>query len=242
MGVENTIDTNTAVELVTAAWELYRKNGWTENRADRVVVNEPLTIDDMVVNPLLVTVRDNAFAHMGVVKYDDANPMDIKLDITDAIREKAASDSEVIVHNGVMRALMDSNVDDFTRTIVDLLKEPVIKTKSFNALCYINGLANRVRAQQEIDEIMSFAVDEYAGNFGTQISMTVTVLKTSYRQEWQTYNHICINGDGQLVSFMYKLKQEHLATFNIIGKVKEHRYNWQRQDLKETRLNYVKII
>lgn len=243
MSVENKINTQAAMEIVTAAWALYRQNGWAD-RADREVVKSALSIEDMIVQPLLFTVRDNALEHIGTISYTDAEPMAIRLNITDTIREQAAADTETIIHTGVMKALLDdgNGRDDFFNSIANLLKESTINIKDFSKLCYANIVADRARIQQQIDEIMMFAVNEHIGVVGKELGITVTVLTSTHRPEWHTYNHTCISGDGHIVSFMYKKKLEKLTTANILGKVKEHRHTWKDPNLAETRLNYVKVL
>jgi hypothetical protein len=243
MSIVNVIDTQLAVQLVTAAWDLYRKNGWAD-RYDREVVNEPLVIStepDVRIQPLLFTLRENAFHLIGS---ENVDRVEIALSITDDIRERAQADFETVLQNGVLTALLDDNQqrDNFANTVAELLKESMIKIKDFNKLCYVNKIADRVRSKQHVDELVAFAVNQHLGAVGSTVGLTVTVLSASYRQEWNTYSHVCISGDGHIVRFLYKNKMEAMTTVNILGKIKAHNTSWQWPDMAETQLNYVKVL
>jgi hypothetical protein len=239
-----------AVELITAAWKLYRAQGWAD-RANRSVVTEGIYaiknipeqnvhIGDMIVPSLYQTVINNAIAlHESTVGIPIDNA--IELAITDEIRSVAQADRDAVVNDNVFRALQDDK-NDFRAKVCELLHADLIRYQDLKTLAYITTMADTVRAKTESDALFDRARDAVLAPVDHTVDITVQVLSVRYNQNWSTYNHSAISDDGCVVSFFQKTRMEPMNTVRITAKVKAHGRVWNRPDLAETRLNYVKIV
>jgi len=239
-----------ATELVTAAWQLYRQQGWAD-RANRSVVTEPIYAvknvpeqnvhtGDMIVPSLYQTLVHNAVA---LDEPTSDIPLDkaIHLEITDEIRARAAVDREVVINDNVMRMLQEDH-NEFRSNMAKLLHQDLIRLQDFKTLAYITTMAESVRAKSEIETVVDRAINSVLAPVDHTVDVTVTILSTRYNQNWNTYNHAAITDDGCVVSFFQKTRLEPMSTVRITAKVKAHGRAWHRPDLAETRLNYVKIV
>jgi len=238
-----------ATELITAAWQLYRAQGWAD-RANRSVVTEPIYAvqnipeqnvhtGDMIVPSLYQTVINNAIAlHQSTADIPIDNA--IELVITDDIRSQAAADREAVINDNVLRTLQDDK-NDFRAKVAELLQSDLIRYQDLKTLAYITTMAESMRAKTEIETVIDRATNSVLAPIDHTVDVTVTILSTRYNQTWNTYNHAAITEDGCMVSFFHKTRQEAMSTVRITGKVKAHNHVWHRPDLAETRLNYVKI-
>jgi len=238
-----------ATELVTAAWQLYRRQGWAD-RANRSVVTEPIYAvknvpeqnvhtGDMIVPSLYQTLVHNAVA---LDQPTSDIPLDkaIHLEITDEIRAQAAVDRETVINDNVLRTLQEDH-NDFRKNMAKLLHQDLMRLQDFKTLAYITTMAESVRAKAEIETVVDRATNSVLAPIDHTVDVTVTILSTRYNQTWNTYNHAAITEDGCMVSFFHKTRQETMSTVRLTGKVKAHNHVWHRPDLAETRLNYVKI-
>jgi len=239
-----------ATELVTAAWQLYRRQGWAD-RANRSVVTEPIYAvqnipeqnvhtGDLIVPSLYQTVIHNAmasYAPTSNIPLDQA----IHLEITDEIRSHAAADRETVINDNVLRTLQDDH-NDFRAKVAELLHADLIRLQDFKTLAYITTMADSVRAKAESETVIDRARDAVLAPVDHTVDVTVQILSARYNQNWSTYNHMAITEDGCMISFFHKTRQEPMQTVRITAKVKAHGRLWHRPDLAETRLNYVKIV
>jgi len=239
-----------ATELITAAWQLYRAQGWAD-RANRSVVTEPIYAienipaqnvhaGDTIVPSLYQTVINNAIAlHRSTadIPLDNA----IQLVITDEIRSQAAADMETVINDNVLRTLQDDH-NDFRSKIAELLHSDLIRLQDIKTLAYITTMADGVRAKSESDALFNHARDAVLAPVDHTVDVAVQILSARYNQNWSTYNHSAISDDGCVVSFFQKTRLEPMSMVRITAKVKTHGRVWNRPDLAETRLNYVKIV
>ena len=244
------IAAETALQLITAAWKLYREQGWAD-RANRSVVTEPIYAiqsipeqdvhaGDMIVPSLYQTVVLNAIALTQTSTTEIPLANSIVLEITDEIRSMAAADRETVVNDNVMRTLQDDH-NDFRAKVAELLHADLIRYQDLKTLAYITTMADTVRAKTESDALFDHARDTVLAPIDHTVDVTVQILNVRYSQNWRTYNHSAITDDGCVVSFFHKSRQEPITKLRITAKVKAHGRVWHRPDLAETRLNYVKI-
>ena len=243
-----------ATELITAAWQLYRAQGWAD-RANRSVVTEPIYAvknipeqnvhtGDIIVSSLYETVLSNAIAvhpSTAYIPIDNA----IELVVTDEIRGQAAADRETVINDNVLRTLQDDK-NDFRTKVAEMLHQDLIRLQDLKTLAYITTMADAVRAKAESDALFDHARDAVLAPVDHTVDHTVDVsvqiLSARYNQNWSTYNHSAITDDGCVVSFFQKTRMEPMSRVRITAKVKAHGRVWNRPDLAETRLNYVKIV
>jgi len=239
-----------ATELITAAWQLYRAQGWAD-RAYRSVVTEPIYAvqnipeqnvhtGDIIVSSLYETVLSNAIAvHQSTadIPLDNA----IELVVTDEIRSQAAADRETVINDNVLRTLQEDK-NDFRAKVAELLQADLIRYQDLKTLAYITTMADTVRAKAESDTLFDHARDAVLAPVDHTVDVTVQILSARYNQNWSTYNHSAITDDGCVVSFFQKTRLEPMHRARITAKVKAHGRVWNRPNLAETRLNYVKIV
>ena len=240
-----------ATELITAAWQLYRAQGWAD-RANRSVVTEPIYAienipeqnvhhGDLIVPSLLQTVVNNAIALTFTSTTDIPLENAIVLEITDEIRSQAAADSLTVINDNVLRTLQDDH-NDFRAKIAEMLHQDLIRLQDLKTLAYITTMADSVRAKAESDALYDHARDAVLAPVDHTVDVSVQILSARYNQNWSTYNHSAITHDGCVVSFFQKTRMEPMSRVRITAKVKAHGRVWNRPDLAETRLNYVKIV
>ena len=240
-----------ATELITAAWQLYRAQGWAD-RANRSVVTEPIYAienipeqnvhhGDLIVPSLLQTVVNNAIALTFTSTTDIPLENAIVLEITDEIRSQAAADCETVINDNVLRTLQDDH-NDFRAKIAEMLHQDLIRLQDLKTLAYITTMADSVRAKAESDALYDHARDAVLAPVDHTVDVSVQILSARYNQNWSTYNHSAITHDGCVVSFFQKTRMEPMSRVRITAKVKAHGRVWNRPDLAETRLNYVKIV
>ena len=240
-----------AMQLITAAWQLYRAQGWAD-RANRSVVTEPIYAienipeqnvhhGDLIVPSLLQTVVNNAVALGNPSTADIPLENAIVLEITDEIRSQAAADSLTVINDNVLRTLQDDH-NDFRAKIAEMLHQDLIRLQDLKTLAYITTMADTVRAKAESDALYDHARDAVLAPVDHTVDVSVQILSARYNQNWSTYNHSAITHDGCVVSFFQKTRMEPMSRVRITAKVKAHGRVWNRPDLAETRLNYVKIV
>jgi hypothetical protein len=244
------IDPISATELITAAWKLYRTQGWAD-RANRCVVTEPIYAvqnipeqnvhtGDQIVPSLYETVIHNAIALQESVA-DIPLENAIQLAITAEIRGQAAADREAVINDNVLRTLQDDK-NDFRAKVAELLQADLIRYQDLKTLAYITTMADSVRAKAESDTLFDHARDAVLAPVDHTVDVTVQILSVRFNQNWNTYNHNGMTDDGCVVSFFHKTRHEPMSRVRVTAKVKTHGRVWHRPDLAETRLNYVKIV
>lgn len=240
------ISTERATEIITAAWQLYRTNGWAD-RPHRNVVNDGIyqlteptdgvtQFGDMLVPSLFKTVRDNIMWESGLGETEDR----LSLEITPAIRQQAQADRELVLQDTVWRKLKDDE-SDFGNAVLSCLQKEQLGPNDIKRLCYITTMAERVRQDQTKQNLLASAKSETLAPIGHTAEVNITILNVSYSQAYGTYNHQAITEDGYVVSFFNKYKYEPNNKMTITGNVKDHRRMFRNEHIPETRLNYVKI-
>lgn len=241
-----TIGVERATEIITAAWQLYRQNGWAD-RPLRNVVNDGIyqlteptdghtQMGDMLVPSLFKTVRDNIVWESGLGETEDR----MSLDITAEIQKQARIDRDLVMQDTVWRKLLD-DANDFGNTILACLQKGQVNMNDIKRLCYITTMADRVRQDHAKQELLASAKDEALAPIGHTAEVSLIILNTTYSQAYGTYNHQAITDEGHVVSFFNKNKHEPNTKMVITGNVKDHRRMFRNEHIAETRLNYVKI-
>jgi hypothetical protein len=146
-----------------------------------------------------------------------------------------------VINDNVLRTLQDDK-NDFRAKVAELLQSDLIRYQDLKTLAYITTMADTVRAMAEIDALFDHARDAVLAPVDHTVDVTVQILSVRYNQNWSTYNHRAISDDGCVVSFFQKTRLEPMSRVRVTAKVKTHVRVWNRSDLAETRLNYVKIV
>jgi len=242
-----TVDQTMVLELITAAWQLYRQQGWA-NRPNRNVVMDPIvaldTVDehsacagDVMVPSLYDTVLQNVMCRLHA---DHAAPQ-LLLDISHSVRDAAAADRTALIMDHVMRQLQDDH-NEFRAKIAGLLHEPHVRYQDIKILCYFTTMADAIRSRQQCDLVVDAARNATLAPVNHTVDVTVQILSVRYNQNFSTHDHKAITEDGCLVSFFQKTRLAAESHVHIVGRVKAHGTSYRRPDLAETRLIQVKII
>lgn len=247
VGKEFPIPTALATEVITAAWLTYQRLG-AADRSHREIVNDTVyqqvtsedgfaTQGEVILPSLYNTVQENILC---LLQPQHGVPH-VPLEITDEVKQRAAADTETIQQHVVFKLLSDS-MDQFLRDVGHALCQSEITMGHLKRCCYLHTMADQIRFTQQAEELLSHAKDEYLAPIGHSAAVEVTVLSCRHSKEWNTYNHLCITDDGLVVSFFNKTQHEFMQKLTLDGKVKDHRRNWARPEVAETRMNYVRII
>lgn len=244
------VPTQRGIEIVVAAWEMFREHGWA-NRSNREVVSDAIysegrmsedgreaVLPEKVVPSLYEVCAWNAYASSTAEWHDD-NPF--KLGITDEIRAKAEAVRDAVVNDHVFKLLSDQG-NDFQKRISEILGKQTIKVSEMKSLAYVVPMSMDIERNQRMDETMSMAKDTHLGRVNSKITAVVSVLGVRYSREFSIWNHTAITDDGYVVTFFNKREHREGTRMRISANVKDHRTLYKRPNVAETRLNYVKIL
>lgn len=244
------IPSQRGLELVVAAWDLFRLHGW-DNRPNREIVSDAIfseghisrdgsqaVMPEKMVPSLYEVCAWNAYAS-STAEWRDDNPF--KLEITDAIRAKAEAVRELVVNDHIMKVLSEQ-VGDFQKRINEILGKQTIKVTELKSLAYIVPMAGDIGRSQRLDERLALASSTHLGSPGHKITAVVTVLGVRYSKEFSIWNHTAITDDGYAVTFFNKREFKDGTRMRINANVKDHRTMYRRPNVAETRLNYVKVL
>jgi len=238
------------LEIVVAAWDMFGIHGW-DNRTNREVVSDPIfseghvssdgastVLPEKIVPSLYEVCAWNAYAS-STAEWNDSNPF--KLEITDEIRSKVEAVRDAVVNDHVMKVLSEKT-NDFQKRISEILSKQTIKVSELKSLAYIVPMSKNITRSQSMEEKLSLSSGTHLGRPGTKVTITATVLSVRYSREFSIWNHTAITDEGHVVSFFNKKEYGDGTRMRISANVKEHRSMYNRPDVAETRLNYVKIL
>lgn len=244
------IPTQRGLEIVVAAWDMFRAHGWAD-RQNREVVSDAIysegrmaedgreaVLPEKVVPSLYEVCAWNAYAS-STAEWREDNPF--KLDITPDTRAKAELLRETVVSYHVMKVLSDQS-NDFQNRISEILNKQGIKVSELKTLAYIVPMAGNIDREQLMDERLSMASGTHLSAPGSKVTAVVTVLGVRYSREFGVWNHTAITDDGHAVTFFNKREFKDGTRMRINANVKDHRTMYKRPNVAETRLNYVKVL
>jgi len=241
----NTLD---AVAVIVAAWDEYRAQGWTKNRANREIVQEIYTYNSKVDNDydveyrwvpgLHVTVMCNlGFSHW----HNDAHTVNVELSINDDHKTRAVEMRELVMQTSMFE-IMQGKVNPFMRELSVILNKDTVTSRDMKRLCYVVNLAENIEKNQKTQDVFFGAKNEYLAPVGDVVKVNAKVLSARYSQQFGVYSHTCITDENYVVSFFNKTKHNDGDVLTVSGRVKDHRRHYNNEDVAETRLNYTKII
>lgn len=249
--VTTVIPSQRGLEIVVAAWELFKAHGW-DQRANREVVSDAIfsegcmgepdgreaVLPQKVVPSLYEVCAWNAYAS-STAEWHDENPF--KLEITPEIKAKAEVLRDTVVSHHVLKILSDQS-NDFQKRINEIIGKQAIKVSELKTLAYIVPMAGNITREQLMDERLSAASGSHISAPGSKITTVVTVLGVRYSKEFSVWNHTAITDDGHAVTFFNKREFKDGTRMRIAANVKDHRTMYKRPNVAETRLNYVKVL
>jgi hypothetical protein len=162
--------------------------------------------------------------------------------LTEEVLQEAQDMIQGLEMDYMFKVLGDS-MNDFEKSIQDFLgcKEFHLR-QHVGVIAYIPAYVEREAEQRDLAD--RSIGSEYLGDVGDHVSCEIAIVSHRQATAWAGYNVNAITKDGNRVSFF--TGKEHIAkkkgTFEICAKVKDHGRVWKDESIKETRLNYVKIM
>ena len=150
-----------------------------------------------------------------------------------------------------MFKVLGDNMNDFENSIHQFLSDgPDVSLDGsdfeprahIGVVAYIPAYVERETKQRNLAE--RSIGSEYLGTKGESISAQIEIVSKRQATAWAGWNVNAITTDGNRVSF-FTTKDEisnKTGVFGISAKVKDCGVVWREEDIKETRLNYVKFI
>lgn len=144
-----------------------------------------------------------------------------------------------------MFKVLGDNMNDFETSIHEFLAENDDNLNvryHIGVVAYIPEYVDRNTKLREMNE--RSADSNHIGSKGDKITADIEIISKRQATAWAGWNINAITSDGNRVSF-FTTKDELSnikGMFTISAKVKDCGTVWGNSDIKETRLNYVKII
>lgn len=143
-----------------------------------------------------------------------------------------------------MFKVLGDDLNEFETSIQQFLSDdnPENIRKHIGIVAYIPAYVERESKQRELAE--RSLNSEYIGKNGDTISAEIEIVSKRNATSWAGWNVNAITTDGNRISF-FTTKDDisnMKGVFKISAKVKDQGRVWQNPDIKETRLNYVKIL
>jgi len=144
-----------------------------------------------------------------------------------------------------MFKVLGDNMNDFETSIHEFLAENDDNLNvryHIGVVAYIPEYVKRDANKKELEE--RSVGSEYIGSKGDKVTIDIEIISKRQATAWAGWNVNAITPDGNRVSFFTTKDElsEMTGVFSITAKVKDCSTVWENSDIKETRLNYVKIL
>lgn len=144
-----------------------------------------------------------------------------------------------------MFKVLGDDMNDFEASIQRFLAEDnddVNVRHHIGIVAYIPAYVEREAKQRDLAD--KSIGSEWIGTVGKAVELDIEIISKRNATAWAGYNINAITTEGNRVSF-FTTKEEianHEGVFKISAKVKDHVPSWLDESIKETRINYVKVI
>ena len=226
------------VELLALAIAAQRINGEYVKRGGKSDFVDEVLEDGGVVQRFVKVKEANRFVMETVQSLDSSV-------ITPELLKEAQEMMTNLEMEYMFKVLGDS-MNDFESSIQQFLGDngDIQKTmrQHIGVVAYIPAYMERETKQRDLAE--RSIGSEYLGTKGESITAEVEIVSKRQATAWAGWNVNAITTDGNRVSF-FTTKDEisnKTGVFGISAKVKDCGVVWREEDIKETRLNYVKFI
>lgn len=166
---------------------------------------------------------------------------------SDALSADVMSEATEMMKNlelDYMFKVLGDELNDFETSIQQFLSddEELSPRHHIGVVAYIPAYVEREETQKRLAE--RSIGSEHIGSKGDTVSTEIEIISKRPATAWAGYNINAITNEGNRISFF--TTKEYIAnkkgTFKITGKVKDIGRVWNNESIKETRLNYVKIL
>lgn len=226
------------VELLALAIAAQRINGEYVKRGGKSDFVDEVLEDGEVVQRFARVKEANRFIMETVQSLDSSV-------ITPELLKEAQEMMTNLEMEYMFKVLGDS-MNDFESSIQQFLGDngDIQKTmrQHIGVVAYIPAYIERETKQRDLAE--RSINSEYLGSKGDVVSAEIEIVSKRQATAWAGWNVNAITTDGNRVSF-FTTKDEisnKTGVFGISAKVKDCGAVWREEDIKETRLNYVKFI
>ena len=144
-----------------------------------------------------------------------------------------------------MFKVLGDDMNEFEQSIQAFLAEDdndVNVRQHIGIVAYIPAYVEREAKQRDLAE--QSIGSEWVGNVDKKIELEIEIISKRNATAWAGWNVNAITTDGNRVSF-FTGKNDIANTegvFKVSAKVKDHGRVWKDESIKETRLNYVKLV
>jgi hypothetical protein len=161
--------------------------------------------------------------------------------ISSDLREQAETVHTWFKHSITMSLLTGGNVNDFQKTVAELVAEDTVSPARFGVLIWAPKLYRDQLARDEVKEtVMHIGYrSNWIGKEKQSVAINFTLLEKRWHREYNTWTAFGHDEHNNLVRFMTS-HENRCATGKIQGRVKQHRNEYYYGGAKITILNFVK--
>ena len=138
---------------------------------------------------------------------------------------------------------LSKDMGDFETKVYELLEKEELHRSEVGLASFIpTFIKNRDIQRKASAETLN---SEWIGSVGDKVELEINVVRANRSHEFGGFNITGYTVEGNAVSFFTSKNDfENVTgeTIKISAKVKKHQTLWKDKDVKETRLNYVKLI
>ena len=137
--------------------------------------------------------------------------------------------------------LLGEDLNDFQKSVFAIMQDKDLKKHQLGLAAYIPELVKRDLDENKFKKLLrtTYRDSEYVGNEKDNIDGVIKILQRTYSSRWESNNYVA-DYMGNIVSFMNKDVYAVNECYYIKAKVKSQSTN-RLFEVKETRLNYVKV-
>ena len=136
--------------------------------------------------------------------------------------------------------LLGNNLGDFQKDVFNVISADTVNRNKLGLVAYVPELVRREVKEAKLKKLLriEYRDSQPVGKPGEAIVGNLKIVDRNWSANWESYNYVA-DYNGNLVSFMNKLKFDIDQRFNFKAKVKSH--NKKRLfEVNETRINYLR--
>jgi len=216
-------------DALAMACAIHRQRGFTSSST--VVFGEPFNEDRWTNKDHLCYQLKPEIAGLTYIS---------QFSITDGDRETAAT---IIAHfRRLSFGVLGGDINDYMRRVFAVTQNDTVTFGDLGVLASVPNAYERDMAAKRLTAQIKDTRQEYLGEIGKTITVTLRYLTVRYVPRLNCFSHEAVADSGHLVSFLNSTqlgKTDQQQT--VKGRVKRHGVNYTAKTL-ETQINYVKVI
>ena len=139
--------------------------------------------------------------------------------------------------------ILGGDINDFTQSILDVIFKEQVTKYDLGLLAYIPEMIDRDTKKDTIEELLEkeYTNSEYVGLVKEKFSGKCKILNSVFINSYNCWVYLA-GCNGNLLSFFYKKPLNVDTELNITARIRYQGKNRVNNNIKETGINYVKII